>query len=205
MNTRLHTAVTLAAIGLSMVLCHSANACGIGDAAAGPASLLTTGSPGAVTANVPDAILREAIVPGMFNPLQQQQPITGLYRFTFAAKGDKGIPDGKVLDQGFAAWHADGLEIMNSGRAPVTQSFCMGVWTRTGPQTYRLNHWAMSWDPTGQTYIGPTNIREYIRLDRSGNSYSGNFTLTQYAPDGKTRLGGVSGVVSATRVTADGD
>lgn len=202
MNNRLHTVAALTAIGLSMTLCHSATACGVGDTASAQALLLPPASPGVAASS--DALLQQ-VVPGMTNPLQEQQPITGLYRFAFTAKGDKGIPDGTVLDQGFAAWHADGLEIMNSGRAPVTQSFCMGVWTRTGAQTYRLNHWALSWDPTGKTFIGPTNIREYVRLNSQGNHYSGNFTLTQYAPDGKTRVGGVRGVVSATRVTADGD
>lgn len=196
MNTRTHAAFALGAIGLSMLFGHAAKACGAsGEAVGMPVALVVDGA---------QSSLLQA-VPGMVNPLQEQEPVTGLYRFTFTAKGDQGIPDGTVLDQGFATWHADGTEIMNSGRAPVTQSFCMGVWTRTGPKTYRLNHWAMSWDPTGKTYIGPTNIREYVRLDRNDNSYSGDFTLTQYAPDGKTRLGQVQGSVVATRVTPDDD
>ncbi|HEV7123459.1 MAG TPA: hypothetical protein VGN24_08535 [Rhodanobacter sp.] len=199
MNHRLSAIAALTAIGLSMTLCFNAKACGIGDLTAGPASLLSTGPSAPLAMSATDAL--QQVVPGMTNALQEQQPITGLYRFTFTAKGDQGIPDGTLIDQGFATWHADGTEIMNSGRPPITGSFCMGVWARTGPQTYRLNHWAMSWDPTGKTYIGPTNIREYIQLDRRGNSYSGDFTLTQYAPDGKTQLGGVKGVVAATRVT----
>lgn len=198
MNTRMHTAVALGALGLSMFFCHAAKACGAsgvsGDAVGMPVALIVDGSP---------TSLLQAL-PGMVNPLQEQEPITGLYRFTFTAKGNQGIPDGTVLDQGFTVWHADGTEIMNSGRAPISQSFCLGVWTRTGPKTYRLNHWAMSWDPTGKTYIGPANIREYVRLDRDGDSYSGKFTLIQFATDGKTRLGQVQGSVMATRVTPDG-
>ena len=199
MNTRLHTVVALGAISLSMVLCHGAKACGIDGAPKGPMSQLPAGSSGIPIAMGADASLQQA-VPGMTNPLQEQQPITGLYRFTFTAIGDQGIPDGTVLDQGFTTWHADGTEIMNSGRAPITQSFCMGVWTRTGPQTYRLNHWALSWDSTGTTFIGPTNIREYIRLDNSQNGYSGRFTLTQYATDGKTQLAQLQGNVTGMRV-----
>lgn len=199
MNHRLHAIAALTAIGLSMTLCFNAQACGIGDLTAGPASLLSTGLSAPLAMSATDAL--QQVVPGMTNPLQEQQPITGLYRFTFTAKGDQVVPDGTLVDQGFTTWHADGTEIMNSGRPPISGNFCMGVWARTGSQTYRLNHWAMSWDPTGKTYIGPTNIREYIRLDRRGDSYSGNFTLTQYAPDGKTQLGGVKGVVAATRVT----
>ena len=204
MNNRVHTVAALTTIGLSMTLCHNAKACGVGGAEAGPAALLSPASPAALVAGATNLGLQQAI-PGMSNPLQQLEPITGLYRFTFTAKGDQDIPDGTVLDQGFTTWHADGTEIMNSGRAPMTQSFCMGVWTRTGPQTYRLNHWAMSWDPTGKTFIGPTNIREYVTLGRGGSSYSGSFTLTQYAPDGKTNLRQVQGSVTATRVTPDGD
>lgn len=204
MNNRLHTVAALTAIGLSMTLCHNARACGAGGAMGGPASLLPPAPLGSLAVGTVDFSLQQAI-PGMNNPLQQLEPITGLYRFTFTAKGDQGISDGTVLDQGFATWHADGTEIMNSGRAPLTQSFCMGAWTRTGPQTYRLNHWALSWDPTGKTFIGPTNIRENIVLDAHGNTYSGAFVLKQYAPDGKTLQGQVQGLVNASRVTADGN
>ncbi len=199
MNTRMHAVVALSALGLSMVLCHGAKACGVGGASAGLASLLSASTSSLPITSAARLGLAQA-VPGMTNPLQELEPITGLYQFTFTAEGDQGIPDGTVLDQGFATWQADGTEIMNSGRAPMTQSFCMGAWTRTGSQTYRLNHWALSWNPTGKTFIGPTNIREYVRLNPSGNSYSGNFILVQYAPDGKTQLGQVLGNVAATRV-----
>ena len=206
MNTRLHTTLALTAIGLSLVLCGRAKACGIADTPmpGGAGALLPSNSLGAAMATVPGDSLLQSL-PGMTNPLQEQEPITGLYRFTVTAKGDQGIPDGTVLDHGFTTWHADGTELMNSGRAPMTQSFCMGVWMRTGPRTYRLNHWAMSWDPTGKTYIGPTNIRENVRLDRDESGFSGTFTLVQYAQDGRTRLGGATGIVEATRVTADGN
>jgi hypothetical protein len=128
--------------------------------------------------------------------------IVGLWKFTFAAKGVPGIPDGAVIDAGYATWHSDGTEIMNSSRPPQSSSFCMGVWKRVG-RTYRLNHFALSWDPTGTTFVGPANIRESVTVDRTGNRYSGTFTIDQFAEDGTTVLKHLTGTVEATRVTAD--
>lgn len=164
--------------------------------------------------------------------------ITGLWRFTFTAKGDVGsgapvnalpLPDGTPVDAGFVTWHDDGTEIMNSGRAPSSGSFCMGVWKQVGSRTYKLNHWALSWIPDYQPGVtnswselpggideafhafGPGNILETITLSRDHNSYQGTFQITQYVNDGtKTPINDVSGApvafvivgtVSATRVT----
>jgi len=130
--------------------------------------------------------------------------IVGLWKVKFTSKGNTGIgiPDGAPLDEGYATWHSDGTEIMNSGRAPKTGNFCMGVWKQTGQSSYKLNHFALSWDPTGTTLIGPTNIREQIVLDGTGNSYSGTVTFDQYDTEGHL-LVHISGVVSAQRITAD--
>jgi|GraSoiStandDraft_34_1057297.scaffolds.fasta_scaffold33705_5 hypothetical protein len=130
--------------------------------------------------------------------------IVGLWKVKFVSKGNTGIgiPDGAPLDQGYATWHSDGTEIMNSGRVPKTGSFCMGVWKQTGRSSYKLNHFALSWDPTGTTLIGPTNIREEIVLDGNENSYSGSVTIDQYDTEGHL-LVHISGVVSAQRITAD--
>jgi hypothetical protein len=129
--------------------------------------------------------------------------VVGLWKFKFVSKGSKGIPDGAEIDAGYVTWHADGTELMNSGRAPKTGSFCMGAWRQTGWHTFKLNHYALSWDEMGASFIGPTNIREQITVDRSGKSYSGTFTLTQYSVDETTVLAQVKGIVTATRVTAD--
>ena len=128
--------------------------------------------------------------------------IVGLWNFTFTAKGTPGIPDGTLLDAGYATWHSDGTEIMNSSRPPQSSSFCMGAWKRVG-RTYRLNHFALSWDPTGTTFVGPANIRETVAVDRTGGRYVGTFTIDQFAEDGTTVLAHVTGTVEATRVTAD--
>ncbi|MGH8260827.1 MAG: hypothetical protein ACREUG_14200, partial [Steroidobacteraceae bacterium] len=100
--------------------------------------------------------------PDFYGPFRYSR-ITGLWKFVFSAKGDTGpgapsnaipMPDGATVDAGFVTWHDDGTELMNSGRTPASGSFCMGVWKQTGPRTYELNHWALSWIPDyepGQT------------------------------------------------------
>jgi hypothetical protein len=129
--------------------------------------------------------------------------IVGLWKFTFVAKGTTGIPDGTVLDAGYATWHGDGTELMNSSRPPKSGDFCMGVYKPTGHSSYALNHVTLSWDPTGSFFVGPGSIHELVTVDPSGNAYSGTFTIDQYAQDGTTVLAHLAGTVSATRITAD--
>ena len=128
--------------------------------------------------------------------------ITGLWKFSFTAKGNDNIPDGAPIDAGYATWHADGTEIMNSGRAPMTGSFCMGAWKQTGDHSFKLNHIALSWDPSGTTFVGPANIREHVTVARDGKTYTGTFSLTQYDTNGNV-LAHVVGVIAAQRITAD--
>lgn len=131
--------------------------------------------------------------------------IVGFWKIQFLSKGNTGIPDGTQLDFGYVQWHADGTEIMNSGaHAPITSNFCMGVWEKTGPSSYKLNHVALAWDSTGTVFIGPAQIREQVTVENGGNHYSGTIAITQFATDEKTVLGHVTGVVTADRVTADG-
>lgn len=67
--------------------------------------------------------------------------ITGLWKFTFTIKGP--LNNDITVDSGFQTWHADGTELTNSNHPPVTGSFCMGVWERIAPRTYKVNHYAM--------------------------------------------------------------
>lgn len=199
MNTRMQAAFALTAIGLSaFAVTGTVKACDISNIQS-PTDLhatMLTYTPDAAGASLAAATGRVASG-GYVNPLQELEPITGLYRFTFSVQGH-------VADQGFVTWHADGTEIMNSGKPPVTQSFCMGAWTQTGRHTYRLNHWALSWDATGQNFIGPANIREDITLASDNNSYNGDFTITQYTPDGTQPIGPtVHGTIAAVRVRVD--
>jgi hypothetical protein len=115
--------------------------------------------------------------------------IVGMWHVTFTSKGNedlpKPIPDGAPMDDAFATWHADGTEIMNSARPPATQSFCTGVWKQIGKSTYRLRHIAISWkypDDGGTVPEpeGPAEIHETVTLDRTGNHFTGFFTIDQY-------------------------
>lgn len=135
-------------------------------------------------------------------------PIVGMWKFAFTAQGNgaSGPPDGTPIDAGFQTWHIDRTELMNSGRPAAIGDFCMGVWEQENWGTFSLNHWALAWDfdkTTGAptVFVGPANIQERVTVD--GNTFSGPFSLTQYAPDGTTVLGGVKGVVNATRVTVN--
>lgn len=135
------------------------------------------------------------------SPAGDRDPIVGFWRVDLISEGNAGITDGTVLDAGFTQWHSDGTEILNSSRAPATQSFCLGVWERIGPSKYELNHFPLSWNPD-ETLLGPANIREEITLSPDHNSYVGTFTLDQYDPSGNN-LGHVAGRVRAKRITVN--
>jgi hypothetical protein len=128
--------------------------------------------------------------------------IVGMWKVQFVSEGTNGIPDGTMIDSAYAQWHSDGTEIMNSGRPPITSSFCLGVWKKTGESTYKLNHFALSWDPTGTVFVGPANIRENVTLNAQGNSFSGTFTIDQFDTNGNT-LAHIVGKITAQRVTPD--
>ena len=128
--------------------------------------------------------------------------IVGLWQITFTSKDTPGIPDGAVIDAGYATWHADGTEIMNSGRPPITGSFCMGVWKQVGRSTFRLNHVALSWDTSGMNLVGPASVKEQVTVDRTGNGYKGTFTIDQFDTSGNV-LAHITGEVTGRRITVN--
>lgn len=130
--------------------------------------------------------------------------IVGFWKVKFVAEGNNGTPpDGTVIDNGLAQWHSDGTEIMNSGaRQPVTGNYCLGVWKKIGGSTYKLNHFALSFDASG-TFVGPANIREEVTVDHGGNTFGGTFTIDQYESTGTTVIGHVEGTIAGIRITPD--
>ena len=134
-------------------------------------------------------------------PGSEQDRIVGYWKAQFLSKGNSGIPDGTVLDAPFVQWHGDGTEIMNSTRDPTTQSFCTGVWHKTGKLTYQLNHFTLSWDGN-HNFVGPGQIQESITLNKAGNTYTGTFTIDQYDTNGNLIVE-LKGNQTATRVTVN--
>jgi hypothetical protein len=127
--------------------------------------------------------------------------IVGFWHVKFVSQGSQGIPDGTEVDAGYAQWHSDGTEIMNSGgRAPDTGAFCLGVWRKVGDCEYKLNHYAAAWDPVAGQLLGPANIQEDIKLSDDGNGFAGTFTIDQY-DEANNLLAHVQGTITGTRIT----
>lgn len=225
MNTRLQASIAVALIGLSTVaVTHQAHACGLnlvkaanGHWTLAPAAKVSAASARATFLAAAARNLASAS-PGrtkaLPNPLQLLEPIAGLYETTLTAKGNgpTGLPDGAVVDHAYSAWHADGNEIMNSGRPAGDGNFCMGTWAQTGTRTYTLNHFMLSWaqnvDANGvdidNTFVGPASIQETVTLSKDGTSYTGTFVLTQYDTSYNIILPGgipIKGTVTGTRKT----
>lgn len=139
---------------------------------------------------------------------RERDDIVGMWRFTMTIPGPKGEPI--VIDDGYSQWHVDGTEIMNSGaHAPNTSNFCLGVWTQTGPGSYKLNHFPLAWDASGTAPQGPVHIVAHIKL-KDHDHFSGPFTLDVYTWDGSeivnasgAPIAQLQGTFSATRVTPE--
>jgi hypothetical protein len=134
--------------------------------------------------------------------------IVGMWHVKLTATAvSNGVPfgPGTEFDAGFQQWHSDGTEMLNSAKPPASQSFCMGVWTQTGPRTFKLNHFAISWGPDG-TRTGPTSIVEEVTVSPNGQTFSGHVTVTDYAetdtPSGSSIsfMDSISGTITGTKV-----
>ncbi|HUO19636.1 MAG TPA: hypothetical protein VMU44_07675 [Steroidobacteraceae bacterium] len=125
--------------------------------------------------------------------------IVGLWKFVMKVEG-------QPFDFGTIIWHGDGTEnTISGGREPSTGDVCMGAWEQIGRSTYQLNHLALPW--SGGAYVGVTHFHQTVKLDPSGNSYSGYFTLEAFLDstsdpfDESTQpVATISGTVTATRV-----
>ena len=141
------------------------------------------------------------------------ESIVGLWNVSWTADpATSTVPVPTDFDFGTVEWHPDGTEFNISGaRAPSTGDVCMGAWKQVGVRTYKLHHVALAWasadSPTGPVvpavFLGPATIGETITLGLDGNSYSGPFTIDQYAADGTTLLAHIAGTITGTRITAD--
>jgi len=132
-----------------------------------------------------------------------QPSMVGTWKEHWISEGSDGIPDGTEIDAGYAQWHSDGTEINISGlRAPMTGDVCLGEWIKTGARTYRMNHFGISYDSTGQNLVGPARIQQWLTLDAKGDATTGKFTIDQWDESGNL-LAHIQGNVIGTRVTMD--
>ena len=120
--------------------------------------------------------------------------IVGLWNVTFTSGG-------QTVDVAFDAWHSDGTEILNDYTNPIEGNVCLGVWTQTGPRTYRLKHPSWAFDTTG-TLQGIVIIRETVTVSPDCNSYKGSYSYDIYDTTGAfvTEL---TGTLAATRIRPD--
>jgi hypothetical protein len=129
--------------------------------------------------------------------------MVGTWKEHWISEGSKGVPDGTEIDAGYSQWHSDGTEINISGmRAPLTGDVCLGEWIKTGVRTYQMNHFGVSYDPTGENLVGPARIQQWITIGPDGNATSGKFTIEQWDEDGNL-LAHLQGKVIGTRVTME--
>ena len=137
------------------------------------------------------------------DPATPEPSIVGTWKEHWISEGSEGIPDGTEIDAGYAQWHSDGTEVNLSGlRAPLTGDVCLGEWIKTGARTFRMNHFGVSYDSTGQNLVGPARIQQWLTLDAKGDSTSGRFTIDQYDEAGNL-LAHIQGKVIGSRVTMD--
>lgn len=130
-----------------------------------------------------------------------QAAIVGLWKFEMKVNGT-------LIDFGTVEWHDDGTEMtISGGRNPADGDTCMGAWQQVGWSKFKLNHIALAY--AGGAYLGVAHFHELVTVDPSGRSYSGTFTLEQFADstsdpfdESGTPLATVAGTITATRVTA---
>ena len=168
-------------------------------ALAGSAAISFASSASAACGDIvqsPAASTQDGQSGGLLHQAAFTRSIVGMWSFKMMAGGNQ-------VDFGYQQWHSDGTELMNSGgRAPATENFCMGVWTAAGPYRYHLNHYALSYDTSGNLNA-KVNIKEDVTVDSSGATYTGPFSLDVYDPKSGALLQHVAGQVSAQRVPAN--
>ena len=128
--------------------------------------------------------------------------IVGFWNIVVSSKGNPGIPDGTVLDRGLQQWHDDGTEMLNSSaQHPATQNYCLGTWVKTGAYTYKLNHFAYSYN-ADQSVAGLVRIRETVKVSRDGAAMTGTQTVDIY-DNLRNHLTTIQGTLVGARIDQD--
>jgi hypothetical protein len=81
---------------------------------------------------------------------------------------------------------------------------CLGVWVKTGSQSYKLNHPFWIFDANGNL-IGRGVLLQQFTLNAKGNAYAGTFVFRFRDLSGNVipSMPDVSGNLTAQRITAD--
>lgn len=125
--------------------------------------------------------------------------IVGLWKVSFLA-GD----GPNVAYEGFQQWHTGGTEVMvDNGVPPSLGNVCVGVWKQAGIRTYKLRHVTFNWDGNGKP-AGTFVMLMTVRIDRSGNAYTGSYTADSFDLSGNVipELH-LEGRARGTRITVD--
>jgi hypothetical protein len=199
-----HRAVTttLSAALVGMLLIPAASACVLGDQ---PIPL-------AMQQLLPDA--QNPLGSATFASMARDQSsasssasIVGMWNFQLISQGNTTrtppLPDGAQLNFGYIQFHSDETEIQNAGaRSPAQQNFCLGVWTKTGHNTYQVNHFALNYNASTGVLIGRIILIETLTLSPGGTAFSGTFDETVYDTTG-AKTDHLTGQVTAKRMTTD--
>ena len=143
--------------------------------------------------------IRPAVVlpPGFTPPLghiasvtrNSSIPIVGLWHV-------KIYSGGVLVDNAFDAWTSDGLEILNDYTDPIEDNVCLGTWTQTAAQSFKLEHPSWTFDTSGNL-TGTVFILENVTVD--GDEFDGTYTVNAYDVSGNP-VGSYSGTVHGVRI-----
>ena len=165
-------------------------------------------APNAAACSLPgfSALKGPVVLPqGLFPPSSQSDAavtapapggaaIVGLWNVTFYSAD-------VLVDQAFDAWHSDGTEILNDFTDPIEGNVCLGVWTQTGPQTFKLKHPSWTFDINGNL-TGTAYILETVTVGPGGNAYEGPYSINLFDTMGNP-VGSYAGVIKAERIMPD--
>ena len=114
------------------------------------------------------------------------------------------MPDGGDPFPGFTTFHADGTAFFSSAGPPLPAlgNPGHGVWTRTGPNTFRGHFEQMTFDPSFQLN-GSLAIDVTVHMDADGNGYDGEDHVAVYDLDGNVLFEG-GGTSRGTRMRVAG-
>jgi hypothetical protein len=133
-----------------------------------------------------------------WRPRHEDDDIVGLWNIVVTLK------DGTIGDHGLQHWHSDGTEYLNSeNHNPASQNYCMGIWERTGSNTYKTNHFAFSYAAGAGQPTNIVRIRSEVTLSRDGNQMYGEETTDVFTADGKNLIVSITGALIGKRVMMD--